>query len=122
MSEFILISDTRPLFRKLIPSIIFKVYYDSKSMRCIFKTTEPTVQTDYPYVEVEYVTYESIDICKSFKVINGIVNRIPVTIQHKKLIQSDKGTIQTIKNNMLFVVQDDFVGEIEKWEYFHYGN
>jgi hypothetical protein len=89
-------------------------------MRCLFKSIEPSINPDYPYLEVDYATYESITICDNFQVINNVISKIKTVTSHKKLNLSVTGQFVTTKDNMLFLADQNFTGDTENWDYIRY--
>ena len=114
------LADTRPAFRRQKPKLVFRVYYDISTKRCLFKSCEPEVNADYPHIEVDYATYESIGVCDNYQVIENNISKIKITTSHKKLIPTANGKFATTKNNMIFVVDKNFPGEKDYWDYIRY--
>jgi hypothetical protein len=107
---------TRPVFRKQKSEMVFKIFYNPNTGRCSHKTTGEDIE-DLPYIIVDYKTYNDIEICNKYRVINGQLEQIKTGTIYKKLSKSDTGKFKTIKNNMIFVVDDNFRGEIDNWSY-----
>lgn len=114
------LDNTRPLFRRAKPDIVFRVYFNEETMKCLYKSSEPTLDPSNPHIVVNYATYESIDICDNFKVVGDSVSRVVVTERHKKLVPAISGKFKTTKNNLLFVVTDTYNGTTDSWDYYRY--
>ena len=119
MSESTL-NNIRPLFRQAKPNIVFRVYFNEETKKCLYKSSEPSVDSSNPHIVVNYSTYESIDVCENFKVIGDSVSRMVVTERHKKLVPITDGKFKTTKNNLLFVVDDNYNGITDSWDYYRY--
>jgi hypothetical protein len=119
MKGFIL-DNTRPLFRRSIPNIVFRVYFNEETKKCLYKSSEPTIDSSNPHIVVYYLTYESIDVCDNFKIVGDTVSRVVVTERHKKLVATPTGKFKTTKNNLLFVVNDTYNGTTDSWDYYRY--
>jgi hypothetical protein len=117
MSNSTLENNARPTFRRERTAITFRVYYDAASGRCTHKTLEQET-TDQPYILVDHKTYNEIDICDKFKVADGKLERTVKPVQNKRLSQVTVGRFKTVKNNMMFIVGNDFVGETDSWDYY----
>jgi len=119
MKESIL-DNTRPLFRRAKPDIVFRVYFNEETKKCLYKSSEPTLDSSNPHIVVNYATYESIDICDNFKIVDDSVSRVVVTERHKKLVLANAGRFKTTKNNLLFIVDDAYNGTTDSWDYYRY--
>lgn len=119
MSESTL-NNPRPLFRRKAATIVFRVYYNDETKKCLYKSSEPAVDSSNPHIEVSYATYESIDVCDNFKVIGDSISRIMINERHKKLVPTLNGKFKTTKNNLLFIVDDAYNSAIDTWDYYTY--
>lgn len=116
MNDFISV-DNRPAFRRNRPVMVYRVYYDTDTGRCTHKTCD-TAEGKLPFIQVDPKTYNEVDICDKFKVANGKLERMHTPVQHKRLSLVTRGRFRTVKNNMLFVVADTFVGDTDSWDYY----
>ena len=111
------LENNRPTFRRDRPVLAYKVYYDATSGRCTHKTVGEDSST-HPYVLVDHTTYNEIDICDKFKVSDGKLERMVQAVLNKRLSRVTSGRFRTVKNNMMFVVDNNFVGETDSWDYY----
>lgn len=119
MSNFISADNNRPAFRRGKTAMSYRVFYDADSGRCTHKTCD-NVDENLPYILVDSETYNEIDFCDKFKVSDGKLERTKAVVQHKRLSQlkNQTGRFRTIKNNMLFVVDNNFAGNTDSWDYY----
>jgi hypothetical protein len=117
MSNSILDDNARPAFVRKKSVMSYRVYYNADSGRCTHKTCDVD-DSSLPYIVVDAKTYNDIDICDKFKVADGILERMAAVVQHKRLSQVTHGRFRTIKNNMLFAVNDKFAGDTDSWDYY----
>jgi DNA topoisomerase VI subunit B len=67
---------------------------------------------------VDSTVYNSIDLCSNYKIIGSEPVRMEtVGKSYKNIVLDDNGTYSTIKNNMIFVVDSAYAGEIDRWSY-----
>lgn len=111
----------RPLFRKEKPQLTFKVFFDPDSGRCLHKTTGENVR-DLPYIVIDYATYSSMDVCINYQVVNGKIEKVSRGIVYKKLTKSATGLFRTTKNNMIFIVDNETSGPVDRWNYYKNDN
>lgn len=107
----------RPLLKKDKPNLVFKVFFDPDSKRCLHKTTGDNVG-DLPFVIVDHSTYTNIDSCDNYQVVNGQIEKSLRSINYKKLMKTDHGNFTTTKNNMIFVVTDRETDKVDHWDYY----
>jgi len=69
-----------------------------------------------PHIEVSRETYQEIDMCDKFRVIEGKLQRI-IKSEFKRLQLNPHGKFAAIKDNMLFVADKSYTGDIENWEH-----
>jgi len=103
------------LKRKPLAEIIYRVYYNTDTGDCTEKSINLLLGKDFICVEKEI--YESIEFCSYFKVVDGKLRRKSKESAKLNLKLTDSGQFTTIKNNMLFVVNNDYKGLVENWEY-----
>jgi predicted RNA-binding protein len=109
----------RTLFRKEKPTLVFKIFFNPETGRCLHKTTGDAM-ADLPYIEVDHATYTQVDVCNNFKVVNGQLEKIKLITVNKKLTKSASGIFKTTKNNMIFIVGPDYTGPTDTWDYSKY--
>ena len=112
--------NTRLMFRQKKVDMVFRVYYNEETKKCLYKSSEPTVDVANPHIVVSYATYESIDVCGNFKIVGDSVSRVVVTERHKKLVPTKNGKFKTTKNNLLFVVDNTYTETADSWDYYRY--
>ena len=117
MNNSTLENNDRPVFRRERTAITFRVYYDTTTGRCTHKTLGEDT-TDQPYILVDHKTYNEIDICDKFKVADGKLERTVRPVENKRLSRVTVGRFKTVKNNMMFIVDNNFVGETDSWDYY----
>lgn len=110
-------SNRRATFSIAPPEFIFRIFYDLDSNKCISKT-DSGEDTVLPFIEVDYETYISIDICDNFTVVSGKIVKNKRRSKYKKIEKMVNGKFKTIKNNMIFVVNDNYNGAIDTWNYY----
>jgi hypothetical protein len=103
------------LKRKPIAEIVYRVYYNVDTGDCTKKSINLLPGEDFICVEKEI--YESIEFCSYFKVVDGKLRRKSKETAKINLKLTNNGSFATIKNNMLFVVNTDYKGSVENWEY-----
>ena len=69
------------------------------------------------FICVEKEIYESIEFCSYFKIVDGTLRRKSKETANVNLKLNNNGQFTTIKNNMLFIVNNDYKGLMEYWEY-----
>lgn len=106
MSNSTLSETEKPLFRKAKPNLVFKIFFDPDTRRCLHKTTGDNVR-DLPFIEVDYATYSKVEVCSMYRVNNGQLEKDSLNILYKKLSKVDDGIYRTTKNNMIFIVNSD---------------
>ena len=107
----------RPFIRKEKPQLVFKIFFDPESGRCLHKTTGDNVGI-LPYIVVDHATYSSMDVCTNYKVVNGQIEKTNRSVVYKKLIKSEMGIFKTTKNNMIFIVDSETAGPTDTWNYY----
>lgn len=117
MSNSTLENNTRPALRRIRTPLAFRVYYNATTGKCTHKTVDEE-STDQPCILVDHKTYNEIDICDKFKVADGKLERMAKPVLNKRLSQVANGQFKTVKNNMMFIVDNDFVGETDSWDYY----
>jgi hypothetical protein len=103
------------LKRKPSAEIIYRVYYNIDTGDCTEKSINLFSGKDFVCVEKEI--YESIEFCSYFKIVNGKLRRKSKEVAKINLKLNNNGQFPTIKNNMLFIVNTDYNGLMEYWEY-----
>lgn len=94
-----------------------RVYYDPITKICTHKTTAVVPSNDN-YIVTNPESYNSIDICSNYQVIDDKIERVEAAGNgYKNLIPDDAGRYLTIKNNMIFVVDSLYTGETDRWGY-----
>lgn len=111
-------SNRRATFSVAPPEFIFRVFYDPESKKCISKN-DSNDESSLPFIEVDYATYISIDICDNFTVLSGKIVKNKRRSKYKKIEKIANGKFKTIKNNMIFVVSDNYNGTIDTWNYYN---
>lgn len=96
----------------------YRVHYDIKTGTCTHKTNMVTDISDN-YIVVDKNQYDAIEFCGNYRVVNKKIEKLDSIVplpQNKKLMSmSDKGRFLTLKNNMIFVVDDFYTGEFDCW-------
>lgn len=105
----------RPTFDRKNPVIEFRVYYDPISKVC---TEKSTADLGIPsFIIVDHATYNNIEFCENYIIKYGKVEKIMQQPSNLKLIKTTTGKFRTIKNNLLFTVDDTYTGTVDTWEY-----
>lgn len=107
---------TRPVFNKQSVDYVFRVYYDPDTQICKFKGIGDAAH-NLPSMVVDHKTYESIDSCDNYKVADGKLTRITYRTIHKKIELFGSGRFATLKNNLLFAVETNYPGNIDRYDY-----
>lgn len=110
---------SRPVFNRPTPQLLeYRFYYDQATGVGILKNTGEAVPGT-PYIVVDEATYKSIDFCSKYKVVDGkLVGKVIKQIA-RRLRKQNGGKFKTIKNNMLFIVNNNYTGPTEDWDYFN---
>jgi hypothetical protein len=98
-----------------MPIVVFnyRVYYDSQTRECLFKTID---SPDGEYISVTRAEYDSIHFCPLFFVSSaGKITPKPVDFTTRKLLQLNTTGVQTVKDNNIFTVDSFYVGQTEYW-------
>lgn len=111
----------RPIFRKEKPNLVFKVFFDPDTGRCLHKTTGENIR-DLPFIVVDHAEYSKIDACVNYRVYNGKLERINRGVIYKKLTKNAAGSFKTTKNNMIFIVTGDSTGPTDTWDFYKNDN
>lgn len=109
----------RPIFKRPAPQVIeYRFYYDSKTGAGILKNTGESVP-NCAYIVIDETTYKSIDFCSKYKVVDGALTGRTSKQTARHLIKSATGQFKTTKNNMVFLVDDQYTNSIDRWDYFN---
>lgn len=97
-----------------MPEIEHRVYYDEVTRVCTIKTTE---KPPGKYVVVPRDEYELVHFCPNFFVTSqGRIEKIPTDFTSSPNLKKDSnGEFKTIKNNIIFAVDDSYSGEVDHW-------
>jgi hypothetical protein len=106
----------RPSFKRQLPIFKFRVYYDPVTKICTEKSSAETA-TGSNFIVVDKAVYDTIEFCSKYVVKDGQLEKTKREISNLKLIKKQTGKFRTIKNNMLFVVDDTYTGAVDIWEY-----
>lgn len=106
---------SRPEFVIPKPIVVLRVYYNAKTKRCLFKTNK-LENSEHPFITVNVETYNSIDMCNNFQVVDGIISRIRSLSRFKRIEINPEGRFKTTKNNMIFIVTDNNNYNVDCWE------
>jgi hypothetical protein len=106
----------RPCFKRQTPVFEFRVYYDPVTKVCMGKSST-AFANDTNFLSVSKELYDSIEFCYKYRVVDGTIEKVKQKISNLKLIKKSTGNFYTIKNNMLFVVDDTYTGPVDIWEY-----
>lgn len=106
----------RPTLVPARPTLVFRVFYDPTTSKCINKSDGSAI-SELPYIEVDYATYSSIDVCSNFTVTSGRLERVKRPSKYKRIQLTDQGQFKTLKHNMIFVVGDNYNGAIDTWDF-----
>ena len=108
-----LIEALRTLPPQVVPLIEHRVYYNAMSRQCTVKSTE---LLDGESVLVTRDEYDSIDFCPNFRVtLAGKIVPILVDTLHSKLLQLSDTGFATVRDNMIFRVDEGYLGETDHW-------
>jgi len=95
------------------PLIEHRVYYDALTCQCTLKSTEPL---DGESILVTREEYDSIDFCPNFRVTtSGKIVPIKVDSLPTKLLQLQNTGFRTIHDNLIFRVDESYLGETDTW-------
>lgn len=92
----------------------YRVYYDTVSRDCTYKTIDNDTETNFIVVTKE--EYEQIDFCPLYYVtIEGKIER--KELDHSKQLRLRRSEIgfKTIKGNNIFVVNREYSGKTDTW-------
>ena len=106
----------RPVFNRVTVEYVFNVYYDPVTEKCKGKGIGDSSML-WPCIQVDHKTYEAIESCDNYKVVDGKLERIKFRTVRKKIELSNDGRFATLKNNMLFAVPTTYNGIIDRYEY-----
>lgn len=96
----------RPRFKSKKPKqVVYRFYYNPVTLIGIEKSVDD-INSQYPYIELTSVQYENIDFCTNYRVNQNTVEKILLDNGILKYVRSARGTVRTLKNNMLFVQKD----------------
>lgn len=110
-------SNSRPTFSNTTPEFVFKIFYDPETKECISKTDGSEI-SELPFIVVDHAIYNSVDMCNNFKVADGELVRNKRRSKYKKIEKMVNGKFKTIKNNMIFIVDDNYIDAIDTWNYY----
>ena len=114
-------TNLRPTLTHIPKPIEYKVFYNKDTLICTYKTVDQIDASDNytivdSYIIVDSETYNLIDFCSNYQVVNGELEKIIITTQkNKKISQQETGNFLTTKNNMIFIVDELYLGEIDRW-------
>lgn len=92
-------------------TIEYRVYYDTSG--CTFKTTE---QPNGEFVVVTRDEYDAIAFCPDYYVSKlGKIVKKQVDFAYRKLLELSDTGYATIRNNNIFIVDKEYVGEVDHW-------
>ena len=110
----LLTNNIREAFGRKTVSLVYNVYYNPATFACTEKSTALS-SGNTNFITVDRDTYQSIDVCSNFKIVNGQVRRIVSKIKWKKIALTEGGKFAAIKNNMIFVTNS--TTDIDQWDY-----
>jgi len=110
--------------RLVVPTFVLKetvyeyrIHYDAKTKIAIRKTMRPADESE-SYITVDKETYDSIEFCGRYQVVNGKLEEAKTEkIPTKKIVRDPNGRFATLRNNLIFIVGDDYTGPIDTWRY-----
>lgn len=105
-------------FQPLPPVVYeYRLYYDPDTRIGTIKTADLTDQPEGEYIVVTRERYDSIEFCPAFKILlDGRIERIYVDTVLSTMLQLSNKGFKTIKDNAVFIVDDTYTGEIDRWE------
>lgn len=108
----------RPSLAKRLPvEIQYRVYYSEETKICTQKSITE-IETADPFVFVDRDTYNNISFCSLYRIShNNKVELIPVDSSNIQLELYDNGYFITIKNNMLFPVNEHHTEPVDRWRF-----
>lgn len=109
----------RPVFKRpAVQTVEYRFYYDPTTKVGVLKNAGEAV-VGLAYIVVDEATYRGIEFCSKYKVVDGAL--VGKTVRHtaKKLEKNANGRFRTTKNNMLFLVDSDYPGNIDCWDFYN---
>lgn len=98
-----------------------RVYYEEITRECTIKTTE---EPPGHYVVVSRAEYDAVDFCPNYFVTaSGAIEKKKFDFTPKPLlVKQDTGEFQSIKDHIVFRVDEGYLGDSDRWGLRGYDN
>lgn len=111
-------TNIRPVLSREITPPEYRVHYNIETGVCTHKTNLASSVSDN-YIVVNKDQYDAIEFCGNYRVVNKKIEKldsiVPVSQNKKLMSMTNRGRFLTIKNNMIFVVDEFYAGEFDCW-------